>query len=156
MNLRTSFLQYPSMMNTLKIGLAQVRQTGSFEKNLRTIFRYLDKAADAGVQIVCFPEAQSVGYRADISTADAAVPVAELQDLHQRVAERCGKAGMACILGTEIPRESDPYSGKPYNSVVVVSENGELWGRITRPGSLHWTLSPTLQVRRLKRSICSA
>ena len=115
-------------MPTLRIGLAQTRQTNDFAENSETIFRFLDQASAAGVQILCFPEAQTVGYRADISEADTPVPVDELRALHQRVANRCGELRLACILGTEIPLESDPHGGKPYNSVVVISETGTLLG----------------------------
>lgn len=115
-------------MNTLRIGLAQVRQTDSFKENAQTIFSFLDQAHGAGVQLVCFPEAQTAGYRADITRADAPVPVEQLTELHQRVAARCRELGLACVLGTEIPLESDPENGKPYNSVVVVSETGKILG----------------------------
>ncbi len=115
-------------MTTLRIGLAQTRQTNDFAANSETIFRFLDQAATAGVQILCFPEAQTVGYRADISEADTPVPVDELRVLHQRVADRCEELGMACILGTEIPLEADPHGGKPYNSVLVISEGGTILG----------------------------
>ena len=113
-------------MKSVKIGLAQVRQTDSFEANEKTISEYLERAGTAGVQILCFPEAQTVGYRADILPADAPVPVEALADLHARVANRCGELGMACILGTETPLPGDPHGGKPYNSAVVISETGKI------------------------------
>lgn len=115
-------------MKSLRIGLAQARQTDDFETNSSTIFRFLDEAATAGVQILCFPETQTVGYRADITEPDRPVPVRELEDLHRAVANRCAVLGMACILGTEIPLEADPHRGKPYNSALVVSERGEILG----------------------------
>jgi len=115
-------------MNTLRIGLSQVRQTDSIEENARTIFSFLKQAHRDGVQIVCFPEAQTVGYRADTTPADAPVPVQQLTELHQRVAAGCRELGLACVLGTEIPLESDPENGKPYNSVVVISETGKILG----------------------------
>ena len=58
----------------LRIALAQCRQTADFDANAATIFRSLDRAIAAEVQIVCFPETQTVGYRADITPADAPVP----------------------------------------------------------------------------------
>jgi predicted amidohydrolase len=112
----------------LRIGLAQTKQTADFEQNATTILRFLDEAAEAKVQIVCFPEAQTVGYRADIAEADTPVPVDRLAEFHEQVAGRCGELGMACILGTEIPLAADPSGGKPYNSVVVISEQGEILG----------------------------
>lgn len=115
-------------MRKLRIGLAQVRQTDDFAANAGKIFDHLDRAAGEDVQILCFPETQTVGYRADIATADAPVPVAKLQELHQQVALRCGELQMACILGTEIPQDGHIETGKPYNSVVVISESGEILG----------------------------
>src|SRR5205809_616135 len=99
----------------LRIALAQCRQTDNFDENAATILRYLDAARQAGAQIVCFPETQTVGYRVDIATPDRPVPVERLHELHERVAHRCGQLGLACVLGTETPVESDSH-GKPYNS----------------------------------------
>ncbi|MBM3459022.1 MAG: carbon-nitrogen hydrolase family protein, partial [Armatimonadetes bacterium] len=112
----------------LRIALAQCRQTADREQNAAAIFQNLEQAAVAGAQIVCFPEAQTVGYRVDIATPDTPVPVAYLADLHGRVADRCGELGIACILGTETPLESDSRRGRPYNSALIVSERGEILG----------------------------
>lgn len=111
-------------MNTLRIGLAQCCQTSDFEENKAAIFTFLEKAAEAGVQILCFPETQTVGYRVDITPTKAPVPVLELQEMHQSVARFCGEHGMACILGTEVPSGD----GKPFNSALVISEKGEILG----------------------------
>jgi predicted amidohydrolase len=115
-------------MSHLRIGLAQVQQTDDLARNAQAIFRFLAQAAAEGVQILCFPETQTVGYRADIVRADAPVPVAALQQLHGEVAQRCGQLGMACILGTEIPSDEWPEEGKPYNSALVISETGKVLG----------------------------
>jgi ribosomal-protein-alanine N-acetyltransferase len=115
-------------MSWLRIGLAQCRQTADLGANVATIFRMLDEAGRRRVQILCFPETQTVGYRVDISTPDRPVPVEQLGELHARVAERCGALGVACILGTETPLASDPRGGKPYNSALVVSETGRMLG----------------------------
>src|SRR3954464_9023064 len=109
-------------MRSLRVALAQCRQTASFADNEAAIFRDLDRAARAGVQIVCFPETQTVGYRVDIATPDAPVPVARLADLHGQVAALCRRLGMACVPGTETPLASDPEHGKPHNSALVISE----------------------------------
>lgn len=113
-------------MRPLKIGLAQTRQTDDFEANAATIFRFVEQAARAGVQVLCFPESQTVGYRVDITAPDRPVPVRELEDLHGRLAERCGQLGMACVLGTEVP--AGPPGTKPYNSALVISEYGQVLG----------------------------
>src|SRR5215212_936213 len=105
-------------MAVLKIGLAQTRESASFERNAATILRFVDEAGAAGVQILCFPETQTVGYRVDITPTDAPVEPGRLRDLHARVAKRCGELGMACILATETPLEANPKGGKPYNSAL--------------------------------------
>ncbi len=115
-------------MASLRIGLAQCRQTADLDTNAATILRMMDEAARQRVQVLCFPETQTVGYRVDIATPDQPVPVEELAELHGRVAARCAALGMACVLGTETPLESDPRRGKPYNSAVVVSEAGKVLG----------------------------
>jgi len=111
-------------MSMVRIGLAQTRQTADFESNRLTILRFLDEAAAAGVQILCFPETQTVGYRVDIATPDLPIAAHRLQALHDEVARRCGHLGLACVLGTETPREA----GKPYNSALVISEQGVVLG----------------------------
>jgi predicted amidohydrolase len=115
-------------MRTLRIGLAQCRQTADLDVNAATVFRFLEEAGRAGVQILCFPETQTVGYRVDIATPDTPVPVAWLEELHGEVARLCNKLGMACVLGTEVPLISDPHHGKPYNSALVISERGDVLG----------------------------
>ena len=117
-------------MSMLRIGLAQCRQTGDFEKNSRTIFRFLEDAAAAEVQILCFPETQTVGYRVDVASSPSSypVPVEALNELHRQVAKRCAELGMACILGTETPLETDPKNGNPYNSALVINEEGVILG----------------------------
>ena len=115
-------------MHPLTIGLAQTRQTADLEQNAETIRDFADRAAAQGVQILCFPETQTAGYRVDITPTDAPVRVKRLRELHEEVAKRCGQSGMACILGTETPLESDPEQGKPYNSAVIISESGEILG----------------------------
>ena len=87
----------------LRIALAQCRQTADYEENSKTIFRFLDQAIAQKAQILCFPEAQTVGYRVDISNPHAPNPTARLDELHTELARRCGAAQIACILGTEMP-----------------------------------------------------
>ena len=115
-------------MKSVKIGLAQSRQTSEVRTNEQTIFRFLDEAAAGGVRILCFPEGQTVGYRVDITPPNAPVPAEQLEDIHRRIADRCGQLGIACILGTETPCSSGSGGGKPYNSALVISETGKMLG----------------------------
>ena len=117
-------------MASIRIGLAQARQVDDLRINARTVFRFMEEAASQGVQILCFPETHTVGYRVDVvpPPPERPVPVDHLSRLHRQVAERCGELGMACILGTEIPNPEDPVLGKPFNSALVVSEKGQILG----------------------------
>ena len=111
-------------MTTIRVGLAQIPQTADLEANLARVMSYLDRAASAGVDILCFPEAQIPGYRADITPQDAPVQSERLAESTRMVAERCGELGMACILGTETPMPGR----KPLNSVAVIDERGRVVG----------------------------
>jgi ribosomal-protein-alanine N-acetyltransferase len=115
-------------MKALKIALAQTRQTGDFDENAETILRFVEQAGERGVQILCFPETQTVGYRVDIARPDTFCDVEKLAALHAEVARLCGDFGMACILGTETPPEPGSGQTKPYNSALVISERGEVLG----------------------------
>jgi len=117
-------------MNLLRIALAQCPQSADLQQNEKVVFEYMEEAARENTQILCFPETQTVGYRVDVATPapETPVPVEWLNELHERVARRCGELGMACILGTEIPNEEDPIGAKPYNSVVVADQNGKILG----------------------------
>lgn len=110
-------------MSTLKIGLAQTRKTADLVANAETVLRFLEDAGRAGVQLLCFPESQTTGYRVDISTPDAPVQSEQLDELHNRVAQRCGELALACVLGTETPTD-----GKPHNSALIINERGEILG----------------------------
>ncbi len=111
-------------MGTIRIGVAQVPQIDDLEANFRKVMEYLERAGDAQVDILCFPEAQIPGYRADITAHDAPVQAERLAECTQAVAERCGELGIACILGTEIPVPGK----KPLNSVAIIDEAGEVVG----------------------------
>ncbi len=111
-------------MTELRIALAQTRQTADRQDNRRAILEAFDQAEARDVRILCFPEAQTLGYRVDIAEPSGPVPVAWLEELHAEVAGRCARFGMACILGTEVRSES----GKPYNSALVIGDDGRIRG----------------------------
>ena len=115
-------------MSTLKIGLAQTRQTADLDANAETILRFIEDAGREGIQLLCFPESQTTGYRVDISTPDAPVQSEQLDELHNRVAKRCGELGLACVLGTETPTDD-----KPHNSALIINERGEILGAHAGP-----------------------
>jgi len=136
-------------MTSLRIGLAQTRQTGDLVTNAQTILRFLEQAAEEDVQILCFPETQTVGYRVDIAETDSPSPVEALHRLHAEVAAFCGAAGMACILGTETVVPDEP-TAKPYNSALVIDEHGQIIAthhktRLTPLDALAYTAGNSLE-----------
>jgi predicted amidohydrolase len=108
----------------LRIALAQTRQTSDREDNRLAILDAIEDAATQNVQILCLPETQTIGYRVDISPVDAPVDVAWLDEVHNEVASRCAKHGLACILGTEMSSGEE----KPYNSALVIDNRGQILG----------------------------
>ena len=108
-------------MTQLRIALAQTRQTVDRQDNRRAIMEAIDSAGAQDVQILCFPETQTFGYRVDLASAQDPVVIDWLDEVHAEVAARCAQLGMACILGTEVKS----VGGKPYNSALMIGENGK-------------------------------
>ncbi len=111
-------------MTQLRIALAQTRQTANRQDNRRSIMEAVDSAGAQDVQILCFPETQTFGYRVDIASTEDPVPMDWLDEVHAEVAARCAQLGMACILGTEVKS----HSTKPYNSALVIDQDGSFLG----------------------------
>jgi len=63
-------------MNLLRIGLAQTPQVGDFKTNAEAVLRYVDLASEQGVQIVCFPESQTVVSKLPCSVTTKSFPFA--------------------------------------------------------------------------------
>jgi predicted amidohydrolase len=83
----------------------------------------------------------------DIATPDQPVPADRLEELHERVARRCGELGLACVLGTETP--AGPAQ-KPYNSALVIAETGRVLGvhhktRLTPLDSIAYTPGTSIE-----------
>lgn len=61
---------------------------------------------------------------------------------------------MACVLGTETPLAADPERGKPYNSALVIAEDGRILGahhktKLTPLDALVYTPGSTIETFRL-------
>lgn len=112
-------------MDVLRVGVAQIPQTNDIQTNRDKIIDYLLLSGRKGVDILCFPEAQTQGYRVDIVEHDAPVLNSRLEEIHREVATLCGDLNMACILGTELP---NPDGGKPFNTALVIDERGVIVG----------------------------
>lgn len=113
-------------VNSLRIGLAAVRNCPTVEARLATIDRMLDEAARTSVAIVCFPETYIPGLRG----LDFEVPPPD-QDRQQRALDRICSAArsheVAVIVGMEWEIE-----GGLYNVAFVIDRDGEIQGMQTK------------------------
>jgi predicted amidohydrolase len=85
---------------TLRIGLASVRNDPSFDTRLATVDRVLGEAAQAGVAVVCFPEAYLPGLRGndfEVMPHDQARQSAALET----VRDLARRHGVMTLMGME-------------------------------------------------------
>lgn len=127
----------------IRIGVAQVPPTRHLKANEDKVVEVMDKAAGAGVELLCFPETHLPGYRVGILNTDAPCDKPGLAAATERVAARCQALSMGVILGTETPNAG----GKPYNSALVLDQNGDVLAlhhksRLTPKDALAYTPGP--------------
>ncbi|MFQ5968309.1 MAG: carbon-nitrogen hydrolase family protein [Acidimicrobiia bacterium] len=108
-------------MTTIRIGAAQVPPTSKLDKNLTKTIEYMEKAAAAGVEILCFPEAHIPGYRAGILDPDAPCDDVGLARAAAQVSAICRELSIGVVLGTETPNPG----GRPFNSAIVMDQRGD-------------------------------
>jgi predicted amidohydrolase len=87
-------------MSTARIALANLPFPASPDAALAAATAAIGEAAEAGADLICFPECFVPGYRA----LGAPVPPADaewLEHAHQEVARAAGRARIAVALGTE-------------------------------------------------------
>jgi predicted amidohydrolase len=112
-------------VDTIRIGIAQVSPSAELPANLAKTLEYVDAAADAGVDLVCFPETHLPGYR--VGVLDPGIPPDEagLARALETVAQRCRARAIGACIGTETPLPG----AKPHNSAVVIGRDGEVLAR---------------------------
>lgn len=107
---------------TVKIAAAQ---TPEFRNDMAAALdwaeRVVDAAAEAGVALLCFPEAYLQGYLTDASAHDAAIDLHS--DAFAAIASRLSRPGVVIVLGL-----IERGGGHIYNTAVVL-EDGGLAGR---------------------------
>ena len=107
---------------TLRIGLAAVRNDPSVEERLRTLDRMLAEAAAQNVAIVCFPETYIPGLRGQdfpVSPPDQARQEAALETIRESVRRH----GVAAVVGMEWETEIGLH-----NVAFVISRDGTVQG----------------------------
>jgi len=109
-------------MSEIRIAVAQVPQSSNIERNLAKALNFIDKAAQNGVELLCFPETHIPGYRVGVLEPDAPCDTPALENALEIIRSRCKERSIGVIMGTETPNPD----GKPFNSCVVIDENGEI------------------------------
>ena len=104
------------MSSTIRVALAQLPQTlGDVKANWATAVRAIGHAADAGADLVAFPELHLQGYLADEAFADTAITVpGPYVDEMQRMSQT---HGISIALGTA--RADSGFPHLVYNSCVL-------------------------------------
>ncbi len=113
------------MVNTIRIGVAQVPQRNVIKHNLDKAVEYMEKASSRGVELLCFPETHLAGYRVGILSPDAPCDAEGLHNALETVRSKCAELSLGVIIGTETPNPS----GKPFNSAVVIDTSGYIIAR---------------------------
>ncbi len=108
---------------SLTVAIAQdVFLPGDVEANLLTIQRHIERARDAGVDVLVLPELATSGYFTHPAIADAAEPIdGPTITSVQAMAREAGVA--VCVGYPESGGEKDP-DGAIFNSVVLIGPDG--------------------------------
>jgi len=112
--------------NSLRIGLAAVRNRASVDARLAMLDQVLTSAAEKQVAVVCFPETYIPGLRGldfDVPPPDQRRQESALQ----HIADSARQNKVAVIVGMEWERD-----GKIHNLAFVVSRDGTIQGDQTK------------------------
>lgn len=107
-------------MDTIRVGVAQISQSGQIQQNLVSALAMIERAASEGIELVCFPETHLAGYRVGVSRPDAPCDTQALGQALTAIAAACRDHSIGAIVGTETPNGND----KPFNSAVVFDRQG--------------------------------
>ena len=130
---------HSSHMTTARIALANLRAATSPDESVARACDAVARAADAGADVVCFPECYVPGYRTQGSTLPP--PDQEFLDRAWRsVAESAAAANVGVVLGTE--RLVD---GAPRITALVIDRDGTVLGfqdKVQLDPSEEWLFAP--------------
>lgn len=110
----------------LRLALASPPVSGSIEKALPWVEKYIAEAAAKGADILCFPEAYVPGLRGADFSVDAHDP-AGLREARDRICQMAGEHKISVI----IPMDWDSPDGI-LNVAFVISDTGEVLGCQTK------------------------
>lgn len=96
----------------VRVAAAQIKVTGSIDKNLKTILSFIDKAARKRAEIVCFPEV-CLGFDETKNT--------NIHPYIRQIQEKCRQRKIYCIFGSYVKER-----GKIFNAVFLVDSKGKI------------------------------
>lgn len=114
-------------MQPFTIALCQVRARGieDAEENLQNILASLDRAGEAGAQLVAIPECAYPAYYLRDASAYERPGVRPYREVCELLAEKARRYGFWLAAGLAVPHDN----GTLTNSGVVFDPNGEIAGR---------------------------
>jgi len=103
------------------VGAAQFTAAPCLSTNTSRIIASIREAGDAGIDLLAFAETATTGY---FPETIAAVRPEALHEAEGQIAEACGAAGVAAVVGT-------PFfsAGRCFNSATVIDRHGSIVGR---------------------------
>lgn len=102
-------------MANLRVGLAQINLTvGGLDGNVRKILDYVERARDAGVDVVCFPELAVTGYPPEDLLLRPSFIDANLRALDE-IADRCREI-------TAVAGFADRVEDLVYNAAAIIHD----------------------------------
>ena len=115
------------MRKKLKVGLAQIRHTGSLKENLQKTIVFLEEGAKKKLDLVCFPEASLSGYCGVDIKSLSEINWKEVNASIEKVRSVAKKLRIAATIGTNRAR-----GGKVANSALLISRAGRLIGEYSK------------------------
>ncbi len=109
----------------LRIAICQFPVSCNIARNAKFVRRFMKEAADAGAQIVHFPETALSGYGRSDFTPLSTDNWQELKECTQEIVNLAGRLGLWVVLGScrkVMDRE------KPANCILAISNTGRIVG----------------------------
>lgn len=111
------------MSETLTIAAAQSTITPDIAENGRQIRMLIDRAAQAGADLVLFPEGALSGYAKSQITTWSGFDWPLLRRELDLICAQCAESRIYAVIGSAHPLGA---TGRPHNSLYVISDTGNL------------------------------
>ncbi len=112
--------------SSIKIAMAQSRIKSDIAENCRAIEEHIQKAAGMGARLIHLPEGALSGYVKSQITDWREFDWNKFENSIKSLCYAAAKHKIFVVVGGV---KSLPFPHRPYNSLFVVSDNGELLGR---------------------------